>query len=506
MKRLSGLDASFFYMETPNVPMHVIAVSILDPPKADGDSAWFEKLRLMMASRLHLIPSFRCRVRMVPFGLDHPIWEEDQDFDLDNHLRRLAVPSPGTSRELADLIGEIASWPLEPCRPLWQMWIVEGLENGRVAMLTKVHHSIMDGVSGAAVLAHLLDTVPDVSPTAPPPWAPEAPASALSLVLRALWTSSNRLAIAEIPGVVGDIAGSIWNAIQLQKSDLSASPPRPALPFETPVLRFNRAISPDRTVAFGSARLDDIKHVKNVFGTTVNDVVLAACSLSLREYLRRHDDLPDVPLIAAVPVAVRNEHEMDQIDNRVSAMFVRLPVQLADPVDQLLAVYADTLQAKAVHGAVGAKMLRELTQFMPTQLFRGAMSLYSSLHLASRHRPPVNLIISNVPGPPIRLYAAGAPVEFIYPMGPILDGAGLNLTVLSYMDRVDLGAIACRDTVPDVREIAAGFGPAVDQLVSATRKCSPGDRPSSKNPAAPRLLPRSHGAQGSRSHRQENVP
>jgi WS/DGAT/MGAT family acyltransferase len=463
MERLAGLDASFFYLETPTQHMHVMALAVLDPSTMPGGFT-FARIRHMFESRLASLPRFRQRVRMVPFGLDHPVWEDDPDFDLDFHLHHVALPPPRTYAELSSLIADVASRPLDRACALWEAWVIEGLAQGRVALLTKVHHAAMDGVSGAAVLAHLLDDRADAPPHAVGAWTPSPPSWDVGLLARGLWSSTNRLRLSQLSGVAGEIGRLVATTVRTLVPGGAAAEPAPALPFETPVLRFNKSISPRRSVAFARARLDDVKLVRRTFGATVNDVVLTACTRSLRRYLQQRAELPAIPLVAAIPVAVRSPSERDKIDNRVSAMFVRLPVHLEDPVAQLEAVAADTVRAKALHQAVGAGTLRDLVQFAPAPVFAGMMQLYSRLRLADRHRPPVNLIISNVPGPEMSLYAAGARVESLFPIGPIIDGAGLNLTVLSNAGRVDFGAIGCRETVPGLEEIADGFAEAVRDL------------------------------------------
>lgn len=485
MERLAGLDAFFFYLETPTQHMHVMALAILDPMTVPGGYG-FGRLREMFETRLPRLPRFRQRVRMIPFSLDHPVWEDDSDFDLDEHFHHVALPHPGTRRELADLVADVASRPLPRTAPLWEVWVVEGLERGRVAMLTKVHHAIMDGVSGAAVLAHLLDDRPDAPAPPVEPWTPKPAAWDLSLLARGLWSSTNRLRLAELPALAGEIGRAIGGTVRAVAGGGPSAPP-PALPFETPILRFNRAISPRRAAAFSQARLDDVKLVRSVFGATVNDVVLTACARSLRGYLGRRGELPRGPLVAAVPVAVRGEGEREVVDNRVSTMFVRLPVHLDDPIEQLAAVAADTCRAKELHRAVGGHTLRDLVQYAPAPVFAGMLQLYSRLRLADRHRPPVNLIISNVPGPSFPLYAAGARVEALHPLGPIIDGAGLNLTVLSNAGRIDFGAIGCRELVPGVDEIADGFVGAIDELAALAARGStvpgPGRRADQEAPA-----------------------
>jgi WS/DGAT/MGAT family acyltransferase len=251
----------------------------------------------------------------------------------------------------------------------------------------------------------------------------------------------------------------------------------PALPFMAPRTRWSAAITPRRAVAFGHAHLEDLKVVKSTFGTTVNDAVLAACTLTLRSWLAAHDDLPDQPLLCSVPVSVHDRSATESI-NKVSVMFVRLPVQLDDPVAVLRTIHDETRAAKVMHHAIGADTLQDFAQFMPPAVFNQAMRLYSSLNLADHHRPVHNVVISNVPGPPVPLYAAGATVDAVYPFGPVIEGAGLNITVLSNRGNVDFGVIACRDLVPDLWDIADGFGTAVARLRAAADEAeSPARRP-----------------------------
>jgi WS/DGAT/MGAT family acyltransferase len=237
-----------------------------------------------------------------------------------------------------------------------------------------------------------------------------------------------------------------------------------------PRTRFTAAITPHRAIAFGQAQLDDMRFIKDTFGVKVNDVVLAAVTRTLRYWLDDHDDLPDGPLVCSVPVSVHGEGDDDGGTNQVSAMFVRLPVHLEDPVQQLMAVHDDTQSSKVMANAIGADLLRDLTQFAPPAVFNQAVRLYSSSKLADRHRPIHNLVVSNVPGPPVPLYCAGARVVAVYPFGPVLEGAGINITVLSNMGNVDFGIISCRELVPDLWDIAEGFGAAVLELRAAAEQ------------------------------------
>ncbi len=461
MKPLSGMDASFLYMETPSQLSHVVGTMFLDPSAGEGFS--FDRMLEVLRNRLHLLEPFRRRLVPVPFNLGHPVWIEDPDFDLEAHVHRVTVRAPGTIREVAEIVGDIASRPLDRSRPLWELTLIEGLDDGNYCFVTKMHHAAIDGVTGADLMAHLFDLTPDAPDPEPPaePWRGEPVPSDLELMVRAMQGVASRPRT--MMKVLGRTVQSVGNMVARQREASAENRPSPALPFTAPRVKWSGAITPHRSVAFGKAALDDMRHIKSVFGTTVNDVVLAACTQTLRQYLIAHDDLPDIPLVCSVPVSVHGKTEHEGT-NQVSTMFVRLPVQIDDPVEQLKTINAETREAKEMQNAIGADLLQDFAQFIPPTLFNRAMRLYSNLNLADRHRPVHNLIVSNVPGPPIPLYTAGAQVVGVYPFGPLLEGAGLNLTVLSNMGHVDFGVIACRELVPDVWSIADGFAEAVLDL------------------------------------------
>ncbi|MEY2588448.1 MAG: diacylglycerol O-acyltransferase / wax synthase [Acidimicrobiaceae bacterium] len=467
MKPLSAMDASFLYMETPSQLAHVVGTLILDPQGGEGYS--FERVVHLLRSRMHLMEPFRRRLLPVPMNLGHPVWVEDPDFDLEAHVHRVSARAPGSMHELAEVVADIAGRPIDRSRPLWEAHLVEGLEDGKVALVTKIHHCAIDGVTGADLMANLFDLTPDAPDPEPPDesWTPPPIPSDLELVTSALQGIARRPRT--MVKVLNNTVRSVIDIVARQRQASAENRPSPALPFTAPKVMWSGAITPHRVVAFGKASLDDMRKIKSAFGTTVNDVVLASCTQTLRQYLIAHDDLPDQPLVCSVPVSVHGKSEHDGT-NQVSTMFVRLPVHIADPIEQLRTINAETREAKEMQNAIGADMLQDFAQFMPPTLFNRAMRLYSSLNLADRHRPVHNLIVSNVPGPPIPLYTAGAQVVGVYPFGPLLEGAGLNLTVLSNMGHVDFGVIACRELVPDVWDIAYGFGEAVLLLKKAAEQ------------------------------------
>ncbi|MCU1461274.1 MAG: hypothetical protein JWO37_1349 [Acidimicrobiales bacterium] len=462
MQRLSGMDASFLYLETASMHMHVTGVIVLDPTDVPGGYS-FDLIKQMLEERIHLLPPFRRRLATVPLGLGHPSWVDDPDFNLDLHVRRIGVPSPGSMHELAEVVSDIAGRPLDRARPLWEMTVIEGLEDGHVAVVSKMHHSAIDGVSGAELMAQIFDFEPNPPPKPGPAeeWTPETPPSDLRLAAGAvIGRASSPVKMARLAAkTIGTAVGFLRD----RRSQGDDAKPM-TLPLTAPQTPFTGAITPDRAVAFARTHLEDFKVVKNAFGTTVNDVVLAACTLSLRHWLEAHGGVPDKPLVASVPVSVRTEEEKLSLGNKVSAMFVSLPVQEKDPLEQLARIRESTKNAKEMHGAIGADKLLDWTEFAPPTVFALAARLYSNLKLADRHRPIHNLVISNIPGPPIPLYCAGARVVSTYPLGPIIEGAGLNITVLSNMSNVDFGAIADRELVPDLWSIADGFADAVAEL------------------------------------------
>ncbi len=465
MYRLAGMDASFLYMETPTHHMHVVGALILDPSGMKEPFS-IDHLRHLIETRIHLMPMLRRRLVMVPLGIDHPVWIEDPDFVLDQHITRVAAPKPGSRKELAEIVGQVASVPLDRNRPLWHMTVVEGLDDGGVALVSKLHHACIDGITGADMMAHLLDLEREAPDPEPPSeeWEPDDVPSELSVAANAV------VSRAQDPFRVVKAVGRTGRSLfEMGRGVLGIGTDRKlnvALPFTGPRTLLNAPITANRTVAFGQASLDDLKAIKNAFGTTVNDVVLAASTMALRRYLLNHDDLPDKPLIAAVPVSVHGQGGSDGI-NQVSNMFVRLPITVDDPVEQLRYIHEETKDAKAVHNAMGVDMIQDMAQMTPPGLYNLALRLYAQPLVAGALPPVQNVVISNVPGPPIPLYIAGAEVKGVYPFGPLIEGSGINITVLSNMGNVDFGVIACRDTVPEAWQIADGFADAVIELRKA---------------------------------------
>lgn len=458
MKRLSGLDASFLYFETPEQLLHVCGLVVLDPETIPGGYT-FASMKAAMAERVRLVPEFRQKLRHVPLDLDHPVWVDDDHFGIDRHVHRAALPAPGDDRELAELCGHLAGIPLDRSRPLWEMWVIEGLTDGRVAVFAKMHHATVDGMSGMSLLAHLCSLEPEQPALPEDPEHAEAPGAVGLLARAALRTASRPLTLGRlvVPSV-GALAGTAKRA---------ARGTAMAAPFTAPRTSFNGTISGRRSIAFVDLSLEEIKQVKNATGATVNDVVLTLCGGALRRYLAGRDELPEHSLLATVPVSVRGESDKPGA-NQVSALFTRLGTDIADPLERLAVVAQGNSTAKEHQKAIPASALQEWAELAAPRTFGVAVRMYSGLRLAERTPVVHNLVISNVPGPPVPIYFMGGKVLGLYPLGPVFHGAGLNITVISSNGRVHVGIIACADQVPEPWDLAGDFRAEMVALTNAT--------------------------------------
>lgn len=466
---------------------HVGSVCVVDPP-ADGPLT-LERMTRLVQARLHLIPPFRRRLVQVPLGLDQPYWIEDPDFDVAFHVRELALPAPGDDRQLAEQVARLHARALDRRRPLWELYLIQGLAGGRQAIYSKVHHAAIDGVSGNDILGALLDLTPDGRPEDdhPPQWSGDAvPRMATLLARSAISLTGHPVRAARMS----------WGLARSLPT-LAASPARPRLPvvdrvldavvgrdddivlatsrLRAPKTPFNASIGPHRRWAFRSLPLGRIKEVKNAAGVTVNDVVMALSAGALRRWLLEHDALPDAPLVAAVPVSVRSEAEQGASGNRISSMIAPLPTHIAEPLGRLHAAHESMRAAKEQHGALPADLLADVTEFAMPALAGQAARLAARLRLVERVSA-FNLIVSNVPGPSIPLYYGGARLLAYYPLSAIADGQGLNLTVMSYGGQLHLGLVADRELVPDLDLIAGWFAEELDLLHEAavSRPAEPG--------------------------------
>lgn len=464
MEPLSGMDAAFLYLETPAQPQHVTLTAVLDPAATPG-GVGFEQVRAHIARRLHRVPPLTRRLVATPLGLHHPHWIDDHDLDLDHHVRHVELAAPGDDHQLAAMVAQISSVPLDRSRPLWEMWIIDGLAGGRFALIAKLHHATLDGVAGVEQMIAFFDLEPVVESGPPPATEAADPPPSTAELLTYAAVSRARSLLRTVP-----LAARTVGSVRAVRS-ARATPGVEAggTPLVTPRTSLNDALTASRRVAFARLPLDDIKSVKAaVPGATVNDVVLAVCAGALRRYLGDRGELPAEPLVAACPVDVRTDDQRGRSDNRVSAMFTRLPTDVADPRARLDAAHRAARAAKDEHARFDADVLQRWTEVLDPNLASWLVDLYQRTGTTRRHRPPVNLVVSNVAGPPFPLYLAGAELVRAYPLGQLLEGIGLNITVMSYRDAIDVGFLAAGELVPDVDLLAAAVPEAFAELLAAT--------------------------------------
>lgn len=446
VKSISGLDATFLYAETSTSPMHVGSVAIIE------GSLQYKDFRKTIMSRIHHIPKFRKRLMYVPFSMDHPYWVDDPDFNIDMHIRNVALPKPNNWKQLRRLASREFSEPLDQSRPLWSFTFVEGLDNlsqvpkGSVAIISKVHHVAIDGMGGAGLLAVLFDFGPNVKEIPEPkPYKPKPIPNELSLLLKSgIGFAKDPL---KFPKLVKESLESTIKAgflTRAQHLDL------PTAPFTAPKTPLNGIIAAERKWNTSILSLTRVKALKKIMGTTVNDILLAICAGALRRYLKEKRKLPKKPLVAMVPISTR-EDQNEKDGNNLSAMLVQLATHIEDPIERLEKIYENTIKGKTYQGAAGAKTLSNLAETVPFGVANQAARLYSRFHLAKMHNPVFNVVITNVPGPQIPIYLHGHKLLNIMGMAPIIDGMGLIITILSYQDQITISPTSDKKSMPDVK-------------------------------------------------------
>jgi diacylglycerol O-acyltransferase len=479
VEQLSGLDGAFLAMETRSVFGHVGSVCIVDA-KSARSRLTLEHFTRVIESRLPLVPLFRRRLVTVPFGLDHPYWIDDPDFDIEFHIRELALPGPGSDKQLSEQVARLHSRPLDRSRPLWEIYLISGLHGGRAAIYSKIHHAAIDGISGGDILTAVLDVSPEgralpegevfAGERLPDPVSLLG-RSAFALArqpLRAVRVASDLTRL--IPGLANVLGPPLTQRLAgNDKRDLLSQ-----TVVRAPKTPFNAPLSPHRRWSFIDLPLAEVKKLRgDRAGLTVNDVVMALCAGALRRWLELHDALPTAPLVAAVPVSVRTTDQKGTYGNRVSIMLAAMPTNLSAPVERLGAMHEAMRAAKDQHGAIPASLLADVSQFAMPALANQAWRLSARLRLLERVNP-FNLIISNIPGPNVALYFAGAELLAYYPVSALVDGQGLNITVMSYRGNLYFGLIACRELVPDLDVMAGYLRDELDALTSAAASSAAG--------------------------------
>ncbi|WP_406315625.1 wax ester/triacylglycerol synthase family O-acyltransferase [Streptosporangium sp. NBC_01639] len=471
MRQLSAVDTQFLNFETSTNVANIGGLAILAGRLTRAD------LLSLLARRLHLAAPLRRRLVSVPFGLDHPYWTEEGRIDLDYHVREIALPEPGTDDQLGEQVARLHARLLDRRRPLWEMYLVHGLAGGRTALYMKVHHAAIDGVTGAGVLAALLDTSPEPAEAAmAPDEEPEEridmqemivrgvanvvlnPANTVRFLVNAVPHLDEIPVLSQLPG-----AGTVSQITRDLANRLSGGAAVPAMPrMAVPRTPFSGRITGHRRFAFVALPLEDVKQVKNAFGVTVNDVVMTVCAGALRQWLLKHDALPDQPLVAGVPFSLRTPGDEDE-GNQVTMMITTLATQIADPVERLFAVRDAMELIKDRSSLAPARWIQEVSDMMPSALT--GLAARAAFNLLAGTAGPINVVISNVPGPQLPLYVSGARLLAYHPVSVISDvSGGLNITAFSYDGSLDVGVIACREMVPDVWIVTDYLREALSEL------------------------------------------
>jgi diacylglycerol O-acyltransferase len=479
MQQLTGLDASFLAMETTTTTGHVGGLSVLDPTGAPKPLT-LARLTDVIAERLPLVPVLRRKLLNVPLGLDQPYWVDDPDFDIEYHVREIALPRPGSDAQLTEQVSRLHARPLDRSKPLWEIYLITGLAKRRAAVYTKIHHAAIDGVSGTELLTVLLDLDPsgrELPPPVPfrPAPPPPLPAIAAKAVARMAWRPVQTVQMTNevlrwLPTLAPVMSTVVGGMLGLNRGDGEVIPTTPGRPPATP---FNKAITPHRRFAFRSVDLATVKTVKNAFGVSVNDVVMAMTAGALRRWLTDHAALPSQPLIAMIPVSVRDPASKGALGNKVSAMLAMLPTHVAEPDLRLELVHAATKIAKAQQAAIPQGLVDQISDFAPPALTARAARVVAATGLLHR-LPPFNLTISNVPGPNTPVYLCGARLIAHYPVSVVADGQGLNVTLVGYLGQLHFGLISCRELVPDLDVLAGYLTDELALLLTAAEKRAAG--------------------------------
>ena len=492
MKHLTGLDAAFLYLESPEMPMHVGSLHVYSLP-AGYRGSFVDDVKEHIRKRMHLAPVFHRKLALMPFDIANPVWIEDGDIDIDYHVRSITLPKPGTLAQLENYVGRLHSSLIDRSRPLWEFYVFDGLASGDVAFYSKMHHAAIDGQAGVAVANAVLDLTPEPRTVKPPPARAGKQPYQLGvgeLVGAAFSNMANQtLKLARMfPKMAKAASGA------LSSKGAEGTPGKPGQPGKPglikrlkglqlgPKTHLNVSITNQRAFATTSIPLGEVKAIGKLLGATINDMVLLLCAGALRRYLQDYDALPAKSLVAAVPVSLRAEGDTSS-DNQAFMLLCQLGTQIKDPVVRLAAIKESINKGKAFTGASKAAIPLDFPSLGAPWLMSGVASLYGRSRLANSIPPIANVVISNVPGPQVPLYMAGATMKTFYPVSIIVHGVALNITVESYNGSLDFGLIACRKAAPDVRDIARYLAEEHALLKSKAAALVPKAEPPARTPA-----------------------
>ena len=489
MIHLSGMDASFLHLETPESPMHVGSLQLIDlPPGYEGDFA--EDAKKYLSGRLHLASVFVRKLAMMPFDLANPVWVDDDDLDLEHHIHHVIMPRPGTMAQLERLVGRLHSSLLDRSRPLWEIHIIEGLQTGQVALYSKMHHAAIDGQAGVAVAKALFDISETPSVVKAPRATRRRDSSQLGMAELASAALSNSMQqyvklIQSIPATAKAISSVLMPVSETTGKRTFELPKGLKTAPKTPL---NVSITNQRSFAGRSVPLAEIKQMAKAVNVSLNDVVLAICAGALKRYLADYGCRPDKPLMAAVPVSLRSEGNTD-LNNQVSTMLVSLATDISDPLERLAAIHESSSEGKKLTGNVKAAIPMDFPSLGMPSIVSGLASLYGRSGLADKLPPIANVAISNVPGPSFPLYFAGAKLATYFPVSIPGHGLALNMTVQSYNGSLEFGLTACRRAVPDVADLADYVVAEHKKLLSLILRHESGAQPEAEKQKAEKAAP-----------------
>jgi diacylglycerol O-acyltransferase len=463
IQQISGQDATFLYAESPSSPMHIATLTIVE------GSIAFNDFKEIVASKLHLIPKFRKKLLNVPLNLDYPYWVDDPNFDIDLHINRLKLPDPANWKTLREMTSSIFSSPLDLRRPLWSISFIEGLDEvsqvpkGSIAIVSKIHHVMIDGSSGVGIMGILFDKNEEdknKKTPAPKPYEPEPLPDEISLLLKSSYGFlKNPL---KIPKLIGETAFSLMKG--KMNNQLNSKKTIDKNSFSTPKTIFNESVSPKRTWGTAILNFDRINTLRKIMDVSINDLILAICAGGIRRYLKEKEKLPTQPLVANVPISIRVKGDNQKMNNQISNMLVKIATHIKDPIERLEYIQEQTNLGKSKHKAVGAKALSKMADAVPFGLANLAAGLYTKYNIKEFHRPPFNVTITNVPGPQNPLYLKGHKIVGIFGLTPVLDGFGLIIAAFSYNGLVSITTTSDAKTMPDTDKFSRYIRESANEL------------------------------------------